>query len=103
MSLHIDSLAGTYHLPENILHYITDELNAVLTILTSSFSLTMLQLLISSSVSQSEWPIIVCSVPVSVLPRPCIMTLLFIGGSVIAITLLAIQRCLCAAVLGYSK
>lgn len=37
MSLHIDSLAEAYHLPENILHYIIDELNAVLTILTSSF------------------------------------------------------------------
>lgn len=36
MSLHIDSLAEAYHLPENILHYIIDELNAVLTILTSS-------------------------------------------------------------------
>lgn len=52
------------------------------------FSLTMLQLHISSSVFGNEWPIIVCSVPVSVLPRPCIMTLLFIGGSVIAITFL---------------
>lgn len=36
------------------------------------FSLTLLQLLISSSVFQSEWPIIVFSVLVSVLPRPCI-------------------------------
>lgn len=52
------------------------------------FLLNTLQILISRSVFQRKWPIIVCSVPISALARLCLMVSLFIGDSVISTTFL---------------